>query len=533
MNNNSLQDSQEAILQHSDTNPAQATEPTQANNSKSHDSSLGAGRAEAIATIDSVVDGSLLNKLAALRPEDTSRYKDTEQGWGYLLADVLKDEARYCPERKSWYVNNGTRWEHDPKSLKVGERVKQLADALHFYYLQLPENMRGQLSSSWSKWQKRSTRKNILADAESVYPISFADFDTDPYLYNVINGTLNLKTGKLQSHCADDLITMLAPVVYNPQATLPRWIEFVDEVTGGDKQKAKVLQQALGYTLSGSNYLEKLFMLHGATSRNGKTTTVETILGVHGDYGATADPEMLSTNRNTGGGLKATPDLARLVRARFVSLSELPKTMRLNNAQVKQLTGSDSVIARFLNENPFEFVPQFKLFFNTNDLPTASDMTLFKSGRVVVIPFDRHFTEAEQDNTLKQQFSTSKAKSAVLNWLLEGWQSLQSEGLILPDSVVSAIDDYRVENDAIKRFVDECLVPDANGRIKTATLLTYYQKWARDNGFDELGKNTFKGELERSGLTVKRCSPIAGGNPTSHLVGYRLAEHASNPLALL
>lgn len=208
-------------------------------------------------------------------------------------------------------------------------------------------------------------------------------------------------------------------------------------------------------------------------------------------------------------------------------MPEPPKGMHLNSAKLKQWTGSDTVRARFLNENSFEFKPQFKLYLNTNDLPTATDTALFKSGRMVVIPFTRHFAEAEQDGTLKQQFATNGAKSAILNWLLAGWRAVRSEGLLPPSSVTSAIHEYSAESDTVRRFVEECLEPDLDSDIKTSTLLKMYQEWARANGLDGPSANTFKGELERTGFKVKRCRPKSGGNPTSLLLGYKASVSIS------
>jgi P4 family phage/plasmid primase-like protien len=472
----------------------------------------------------SSVDGVLLEKLAGLHPEDVGCYKNTEQGWSYLFADVFKGEARFCPERKAWFTYDGTRWRHDPAALAAGERAKRLADALYVYLMQVAEGMRGQFVKGWHSWQRRNVRDTILKDAAGVYPVALAQFDTNPYLLNVSNGTLNLETGKLQPHSAEDLITRLAPVAYDPQASFPRWVQFIGEVMGGDTNTAHCLQQCLGYALSGSTELEKMFILYGATSRNGKSTLTETVLGVLGEYGAAADPEMLSAARNTGGGMKATEDLAKLAGVRFVSVSEPPKGMNLNGAKVKQWTGSDTVRARFLHENSFEFRPRFKFFLNTNDLPLVSDTALFKSGRMVVIPFGRHFTEAEQDTTLKQQFSTDAARSAVLNWLAEGWQSFRSQGLVLPDAVTSAVGEYSAESDAIRRFVDDCLEADADGEIKTANLLKTFQEWARANGVEPLTANSFRGELVRAGLNVRRSRPKGSSNATSLLKGYRLKD---------
>ncbi|WP_080797910.1 phage/plasmid primase, P4 family [Arabiibacter massiliensis] len=471
-------------------------------------------------------DQELLDRLAELRPEDGGRYGSTDQGRGYLFADVFKDKARYCPERKSWYVYDGARWKHDAGALEAGELVKELANALalHRCFLNASEAELNRLDAEWSKWQKRSVRDTILKDAAGVHPLALAEFDANPYLLNVENGTLDLEAGELKLHSPADLITKLAPVSYRPDAAYPRWGQFVSEITDGDEEEALFLQRCFGYALSGSTHHEAMFLLYGPTSRNGKSTLVEAVLNVLGDYGAVTNPEMLSTARSTAGGMKATEDLARLDGVRFASVPELPRGMRLNSATVKHWTGSDSVNARFLNENSFDYKPQFKLFVNTNHLPTATDATLFKSGRVVVVPFTRHFTEAERDPELKRKFRSEEAMSAILNWLLEGWLSLRAEGLALPPSVASATGKYAEENDVVKRFAEERLEKDAGNAVATSELLKAFNEWARSNGVEQSNANSFKGELERAGFQVMRRRPTSITNPVNCVLGFKIKQ---------
>ena len=179
---------------------------------------------------------------------------------------------------------------------------------------------------------------------------------------------------------------------------------FINEITNGDVEKAKFLQKALGYSISGDTRYECLFILYGATTRNGKGTLCESVLKILGGYGCTAKPETISTKQHIN---SQTPseDIARLAGIRFANISEPGKGLVLNAAQVKSMTGNDTLNARFLHENSFDFRPQFKLYINTNYLPVINDMTLFSSGRVIIIPFDRHFSESEQDKTLKAEFS--------------------------------------------------------------------------------------------------------------------------------
>lgn len=463
-----------------------------------------------------------LIKLYSMRPECTERYKNTEIGWANLFADAFKDEARFCPDLNAWLYYDGVRWVKDLGSLYVAELAKALADALHIYVLTLSETDRKIFHPGWEKWQILKTRLSIIKDARGVHPVRVDEFDSDPYLLNVGNGTLNLKTSELQPHSPDDLITRLAPVAFNPDAQFDRWDEFIHEIMEGDVELEDYLRQCIGYALTGSTRLEKLFILYGPKSRNGKSTLLEAILGTLGDYGASSDPEMLSVGRNTAGGLKATEDLARLRGVRMVCLAEPPQGMKMNSAKVKQWTGGDTVKARFLNENSFEYKPQFKFYVNTNELPTITDSALFSSARIVVIPFNRHFSEEEQDPTLKLKFAQPEARSAILNWLIHGNQSLEKTGLYTPNSAKQAIDEYMHSSNDIRRFIDDRLERRPGGKIKTTELFQEYNSWATMNGVAPMNQNTFKGEITRAGLSVRRARTDGGKNPVSVVEDYSI-----------
>jgi len=246
------------------------------------------------------------------------------------------------------------------------------------------------------------------------------EFDADRYLLNCENGTLDLRTMQFRDHDPEDRLTKMAHVSYDPAATCTRFERYIDEIMSSDAERARFLQKALGYAVSGDTRHECMFFLYGETTRNGKGTLMESILRVMGDYGRAVRPETIAQKQNVNS-QNPSEDIARLAGIRFANISEPSRGLVLNAAQVKSMTGNDTLNARFLNENSFDFQPQFKLYVNTNYLPVISDMTLFSSGRVLIIPFDRHFEEWEQDKTLKAAFSEPEAKSAILNWLLKGY----------------------------------------------------------------------------------------------------------------
>ncbi len=293
-------------------------------------------------------------------------------------------------------------WRPDEGGLKVAELAKLLADKLYTFALQIKdEDTRNRYIKRVQKLQLRKNRKTMVEDAKSVHPIPMSAFDRSHHLFNCQNGTLNLQTMEFCEHRPEDFLTMVSGITYDPDAICSRWCSFINEVMCNDNELASYLQRAFGYALTGDTSLECMFILYGATSRNGKGTTMETFLKIMGDYGKTSNPEMLSTRFGNTNASGPSEEIARLAGIRFVNISEPEKKITFNAALVKRLTGNDTINARYLHENSFDFRPVFKIFINTNYLPNVSDMTLFDSGRLKIIPFKRHFEEAEQDKGLK------------------------------------------------------------------------------------------------------------------------------------
>ncbi len=462
--------------------------------------------------------------LADLRPEKTSRYGWHDMGSSYLFADWYRDKARYAPERKKWFVYNGRVWEPDTGDLKTMELCKKLADNLMVYALSLEdEQIKQDYIKFAGKWQRRAYRETILKDAASVYPISISAFDADPFLFNCQNGTLDLRTRTFRQHNAADLLSKIAGVEYAAGASSARWERFIDEVMQGDREKAAFLQKALGYALTGDTRHECFFLLYGPTSRNGKGTTMETYMRLMGDYGRTAKPDTI-TQKQTANGSGPSEDIARLAGARFVNISEPDKKMVLSAALVKTLTGNDTVTARFLNENSFEFRPQFKLFINTNHLPATTDTTLFSSGRVKVIPFERHFSESERDKGLKLELAEPENLSGILNWCMEGLRKIDAEGFEPPDAVLAATDEYRKNTDKIERFLEDEMTKDAQGGARTAEVYARYKEWCYKNNYFPENAANFKTSLAKVGTVCKRrpkgCDRLTP--PVHMFLGYRL-----------
>ena len=261
-------------------------------------------------------------------------------------------------------------------------------------------------------------------------------------------------------------------------------------------------------------------MLYGATSRNGKSTFLETIGYMLGGYAMNMSPETLAMRKKDG--RTASGDIARLSGCRFLRMSEPPKGMRFDEALLKNILGRDAITARHLFEGEFEYVPVFTLFINTNYLPIVADDTLFKSGRVKVITFDRHFEEHEQDKGLKDRLKQTEILSGVLNWILEGLRMYREEGLLPPQSVKEATLDYQRSSDKLSLFMDDCLLEDESCTIGGGETYQAYSKWCADNGFMPESKKTLFEALKKRGIFHK-TGTIRGRTVKNVIRGYRLS----------
>lgn len=470
--------------------------------------------------------------LEEMAPHSNPRYGREEIGMGNAFADYFKPIARYNSERGIWYVYDGTVWQPDMENLKVAELAKLLADKLYVFALTITEeDSRKRFIERVKKLQLRKHRDTMIKDAKSVYPLSMKSFDSDIYLFNCKNGTLNLRTMEFREHRPEDYLTKVSPVIYDPDAECPRWRTFIDEIMQGDKARSNYLQKAIGYALTGDTKMECLFILYGPTSRNGKGTTMESILRIMGEYGKNADPTMLQAKFNAQSG-GPSEEIARLAGARFVNISEPEKKITLDAALTKRLTGNDTITARYLHENSFEFRPNFKIFINTNHLPNITDLTLFESGRIKIIPFDRHFEENEQDKGLKQLFAEPENMSGILNWMLEGYRKFREEKLDMPDSVINATQEYRMASDKISQFCEACLVEKLGSELRSKAVYNRYKEWSVENGYRADGMQNFKKEFEKH-YEIVRQRPKDGGEKTTLVLNVEFVVDPDEPPAEL
>lgn len=329
----------------------------------------------------SIAENSLQERINRIKP--ITAYTWDDKGMGELFADIYRNECRYNVTAKEWYVYNGRVWQADTGGMQVSQRAKELANALLVYCTTIQnERQKTDYLKIVMNYGTLRYRETMLKDARDKFYITQTDLDRNLDLFNCQNGTYNLKTGEFSPHRAENLLSKCSNVIYDPTARSPIFEQFIFDVMQGNQEKINYLQTIFGYALTAETNLETCWILYGATTRNGKSTLVETIaymLGNSNGYALAMQPQTLAQKQNKDT-RQASGDIARLDGCRFLNASEPPKRMLFDVALLKTLLGRDSITARHLYEREYEFIPHFKLFINTNFLPLIQDDTLFSSG---------------------------------------------------------------------------------------------------------------------------------------------------------
>jgi putative DNA primase/helicase len=324
-----------------------------------------------------------------------------------------------------------------------------------------------------------------LAQFQPGIAITPDDLDNDIWLLNVHNGTINLKTGQLRPHSRDDLITRLAPVEYDPQAACPTFERFLERILPSEALR-QFVQWAIGYALTGDVSEQALFVQYGPGGDNGKSTLLETIMALMGDYGLTTPAETLM-ERPSG---SVPNDVARLKGSRFVAASESDAGHRLAENTVKRLTGNDTITARFMRAEWFDFRPTHKIFLATNHRPEVrggGSKSIWD--RIKLVPFDVRIPESEQDKKLPEKLRAELP--GILAWAVRGCLEWQRGGLEPPVEVELATADYREEMDPLADFFDDELFFGPDEWIESGNLWDTYLAWAERNGQAPSGRTPF------------------------------------------
>jgi putative DNA primase/helicase len=454
----------------------------------------------------------------AIMFEEPAYFATTDYGNAERLVACHGRDLRYCQARRRWYVWDGTRWALD----ETGH--------IHLLAKRTVRSIYGEAERCNSDRQRRALAKHArdsekaskiaamiqLAQSEPGVPVQVHDLDSDPMLFNVKNGTIDLRTGELRPHMREDLITKLAPVVYQPDAIHELWVRFLASVTGGDIEYAAYIRRCAGYAMTGQVSEKTLFFAHGP-SNGAKSSLIDGLSATFGDYHATADFDTWCTRTNPGGN---RGDLVRLAGARLVTSVEVAAGKRFDESLLKRVTGGDELTAAAKFEAEITFRPTFKILLAANDAPKVrhDDDPLWK--RLKLLPFT-HVVE-RPDPTVKARLrDTVELGPAILAWAVRGCLEWQRDGLGEASAVVAASKEYREQMDPLREFFDQHCVFADDAKVTRRALRGAYEEFARENGVRApLGAKQFAALVRARGC--QDTSIRVEGEPRDAWAGVRL-----------
>lgn len=398
-----------------------------------------------------------------------------------------------------WMVYEGRRWVMDEKDVRVTGLAKETVLSIY------DEIRTAHDKDEVFEWARRSqSRQRIdaivsLARSEPGVLARVTDFDPDPMLLNVLSGTIDLRTGTIRTHDRKDLISRIAPVEYDPDAVCERWDKFVARITGGNQELYEYLRRVVGYMLTGCVDEQVLHFLHGGGA-NGKSVFCEVLLALLGDYAVVLCSDVLTLKRHGG----IPNDLARLRGARAVFMNETTQGSRFDEAKLKDLTGADTLTARFLHREFFDFKPTHKLLIRGNHKPGIVGMDDGIWRRLRLVPFVVQIPPEEQDRQLTAKLRNEL--SGILNWAIQGCLEWQRDGLRPPALIMEAVQQYRAESDTLGKFIAERCSEKASGTIRSSHFYRAYQEFAERMGERALASKDLPAEMSRRGFSQKRNS---------------------------
>jgi putative DNA primase/helicase len=432
------------------------------------------------------------NALTINPDQSAFEIKTTDMGNADRLINRHGKNLKYCYLWSKWLIWNNVRWVKDD----VGQIYKLAKETVRAIYNEAATVISDKESKGLAKHalksQNDSRIRAMINQAQPEVPITPDELDSNPMLLNVKNGTLDLFTGEILPHCREHLITKLAPVEFIPGAKCPKWEMFLSEIMGGKSELMTFLQTIVGYSLTGDTREQCLFILYGSGA-NGKTTFLNIIGKLLGDYAQQTPTDTLMVKNNGG----VPNDIARLKGARFVAATEAEEGKRLAESTIKQLTGGDTITARFMRAEFFEFKAEFKIFLGTNHRPEIKGTDYGIWRRMRLIPFEVTIPAEKQDKHLGDKLE--KELPGILNWALEGCKRWQREGLIVPPSCANAVREYQRDVDYLTEFFDSECVFRSDVQIYAGRLFQAFDKWRAENGFEIMSQTAFGRRLKEKG----------------------------------
>ena len=432
------------------------------------------------------------------RPDLWKLHK-TDFGFAERLVLLHGKDIRYCYSIGEWFLwSLEGRWKIDSNG-SILQLVKTVTRTMFTAAAKIESSGERDAALAFSRECEKSNKiTGMLKLAASEVPILPDQLDADPWLLNCRNGTIDLRAGKLREHRREDLITKQCPVDFDPAATSATWERFQWRVTDKRPDLIRFKQQSIGYALTGqATEKRSLYMWHGR-GNNGKTSELETLRYVMGDYAGQIRIESLMEQKNRSGS-GPSPDIADLRGKRLTLSSEPGEGVRLSESTIKYILSMGTVKARHLNREHFEFPQTWKLFMDCNHKPVIRGTDSAIWNRIGLVPFDVVIPPEEIDRDLPEKLKAEAP--GILAWAVRGCLDWQANGLCVPDAVRAATDGYRSDMDAIGRFISECCVTVPNASIRANLLYANYSKWITEAGETPMNAMNFGTRLTEKGFT--------------------------------
>lgn len=431
--------------------------------------------------------------------KSVSRYDNSDAYTDIWLGEMFSQEQLgkicFCENLGGWYFWNKSKWVLD-KELNVIRKMKAWLKS----FLVKAKNDRDVVL--YDKIKKASADGRIqsllnLTKSEEGIGVSQEEFDQEQYYVNCNNGVIDLEKQKLLPHSPDLYLTNQVSVNYNKEASITEWLKFLDSIFLGDKDMIKYVQKSLGYSLTGSTEEQCFFVLYG-NGNNGKSTFLAAVRKIFNDYAKHTPAATLMESRSGA----ATNDVARLVGARLVTASESDTSVNLAESKIKELTGDDTITARFLHKEFFQFRPMFKLFLLTNKLPNVrgTDKGIWR--RIIPIPFNLNLEEHEKDYSLPAKLENEF--EGIFAWIVEGFRLWREEGLERTDTIKQSLDTYRDDTDIIGNFISERYELSSDFIIPSSELIKDIHSWVKEESNERMVRYDIIDSLKKKGFIKER-----------------------------